>query len=47
MWVYRAEDESGNFLAESRNELQLISAVWAKYGRINFRIIRHKEDQAK
>lgn len=40
MWIYRAEDESGRFLAESRNELQLISKVWDEFGRIDFRIVR-------
>lgn len=40
MWYYRAEDEEGNFLAESHSELELISAVWERFGMINFRIIR-------
>ena len=41
MWFYRAVDEDGCILAESYNELELISKVWGEFGRINFRIIRY------
>ncbi len=41
MWFYRAVDEDGRFLAESRSELQLITKVRSKYGPINFRIIKY------